>query len=109
MSGPVRTVRVQHRLDLDTIAKILLGCELLAHPRHRDVRHTVTASLAEHSRVGALHRLDLQRREATATRHAQQHRQRLAVCRHLAEQCFPARPPRQGRPLIEALYESDNQ
>jgi hypothetical protein len=49
---------------LDIIAKILLGCELPAHPRRRDVRHAVTASLAEHGRVGALHRFDLQRREA---------------------------------------------
>ena len=109
MSSPVRTLRVQHRLDLDTIAKILFGCDLPAHPRRRDVRDAVTATLAEHGRVGALHRFDLQRRVAAATSNAQQHRQRLAACRDLAEQCFPARPPRQGRPLIEALYEPDNQ
>lgn len=108
MNNPVRTLRVQHRLELDTIAKILLGCDLPEHPSRRDVRHAVTTALAEHGRVGGLHRFDLQRCQAAATGAEPQHHQQLAACRHLAEQSFPARPPR-GRPLIEALYEPDNQ
>jgi hypothetical protein len=108
MTSPTRTLRVEHHLDLDTLAKILLGCHLPARPRRRDVRHAVTAALAAHGRLGALdpfHRLH----RAAANGTLDQHRQRLAACRHLAEQAFPARPSRRkGRPLIEALYEPDN-
>lgn len=110
MSRPARTVRVEHRLGLDTIAKILFGCDLPAHPRRRDIRVAVTGLLAEHGRVGALQRFDEQRRQAQATGRQHQHRlqQRLAACRQLAEHAFPASKSRpKGRPLIEALYGPD--
>jgi hypothetical protein len=109
VNSPARTLRVEHHLDLGTIAKILLGCELPAQPSRRDVRPAITAALAAHGRLGALHRFDLQRRDAAAAGTVQQLRQRLAACRHLAEQAFPARASSpKGRPLIEALYRPDN-
>jgi hypothetical protein len=109
VTSSARTLRVEHHLDLDTLAKILLGCQLPPQPSRRDVRHAVTAALAAHGRLGALDPFHEQHRAAAATGTLDQHRQRLAACRHLAEQAFPARPSRRkGRPLIEALYEPDN-
>ena len=108
MNSPARTLRVEHHLDLDTLAKILVSCELPPQPRRQDVRRAARAALIAHDRLGALHRYDLQHRDATTPSAAHQHQQRLAACRRLAEVAFPARPTRRkGRPLMEVLYVPD--
>lgn len=100
-----RTVRVDHQLDLDIIAKTLFIGGLPDNPGHAEVRRTVARVLADLGLSGVLRHYDERLRAATDADQRRRHHQWLAACRHLAERHFPPRPHRMpvGRPLIDVL------
>lgn len=101
----VRVVRVDHQLDLDTIAKILFLGGLPDKPGRAEVRHTVARVLADLGLSGVLRDYDHRLHAAVDTDQRRRHHDWLAECRRLAERHFPPRRYRMpvGRRLIDVL------